>query len=91
MLWANTAGMAAPYILTTTVIVLSIGYIIILFSSGKMPSLPSMPMTIPPPSTATNTLTQAIGTGLASTNMVNVAPANTASKNIMNSALSKGV
>lgn len=92
MNWANTAGAATPYLMIILIILLSVGYILMLVTSGKAPSLPSFSTTIPPPSTATNTLTQAIGTGLASTNMARVSPYNNApSRNILNSALSKAV
>jgi hypothetical protein len=92
MNWTNTAGMAAPYIVVGTIILLSIGYILLLVTSGKAPSLPTFSTSIPPPSTATNSLTRAIGNGLVATKAANVAPSmNTAQRNLLESGLSKAV
>jgi len=97
MNWLNTAGMAAPYIIIGSVILFSIGYIILLVSSGKTPSLPTLSTTIPPPSTATNGLTRAIGNGLVSSRAANVARLppvpqnNSAVRNLLESGLSKAV
>lgn len=91
MNWANTATMAAPYLVVGLVIILSIGYIILLLSSGKALSLPQPSMNIPPPSTATNSLTRAIGNGLVASKAANVVAGNTAERSLLNSALSKGV
>jgi hypothetical protein len=92
MNWTNTAGMAAPYIVVGTIILLSIGYILLLVTSGKAPSLPTFSTSIPPPSTATNSLTRAIGNSLVATKAVNVAPSiNTAQRNLLESGLSKAV
>jgi len=104
MNWANTAtaAMASPYLLVGLVILLSIGYIIFLFSTGQSPSL-SMPSSfIPNPSTATNFLTRGIGNGLVKTGMANTKPANAPNagppplpnngkRNAFESALSKAV
>ena len=92
MNWTNTAGMAAPYLVVGTIILLSIGYILLLVTSGKAPSLPTFSTSIPPPSTATNSLTRAIGNGLVATKAANVAPSiNTAQRNLLESGLSKAV
>jgi hypothetical protein len=73
MQWATTGQQIAPTLLTGLVIVLMGGYIIYMFTTkGGMPSLPSMSSTAPPPNTATNPLTQAIGTGLANMGATNV-------------------
>lgn len=94
MNWASSAAaaMVSPYLLVGLVIILSVGYIIFLVSSGKAPSLSMPPNTIPPPSTATNFVTRGIGNGLVNAGFTNVAPAtNTATRNALESALSKGV
>ena len=94
MNWANNAmsSMASPYLLIGSVVLLSLGYIIMLFSSGKVPSLPMPSRNIPPPSTATNVVTREIGNGLVNAGVANVAPpSNTAERNALESALSKRV
>jgi uncharacterized protein involved in response to NO len=66
MQWATSGQQIAPTLITGLVIVLMGGYIIYMFTTkGGMPSLPSMSSISPPPRTATNPLTEAIGTGLA--------------------------
>ena len=73
MQWATTGQQIAPTLITGLVIVLMGGYIIYMFTTkGGMPSLPSMSNAAPPPNTATNPLTQAIGTGLANIGATNV-------------------
>jgi hypothetical protein len=96
MNWANMASMAglSPYIITTVVILLSIGYIIFLVSSGAAPSLSMPSMAIPPPSTATNIVTRNIGEGLVKSGVANVnrnyrPPDNTAGQKALNSVLAK--
>ena len=92
MHWASTATAAAPYLVIGSVIVFTVGYIILLFSSGRAPSLSMPPSTIPSPNTSTNFVTRAIGNGLVNTGMVNVGPpTNTAARNILESGLSKKV
>jgi hypothetical protein len=92
MNWTNTAGMAAPYLVVGTIILFSIGYILLLITSGKAPSLPAFSTSIPPPSTATNSLTRAIGNGLVATKAANVSPSmNTAQRSLLESGLSKAV
>jgi hypothetical protein len=102
MNWASTAtsSMASPYLLVGLVIVLSVGYLIILFTSGKAPTLSMPSNTIPPPSTATNIITRGIGNGLVNVGFakaepenaspINI-PRNTAGRNALESALSKRV
>lgn len=94
MNWANNAiaAMASPYLLIGSVVLLSLGYIIMIFSSGKVPSLPMPSRNIPPPSTATNVVTREIGNGLVNAGVANVSPpSNTAERNALESALSKRV
>ena len=92
MNWASTAtaSMASPYLLVGLVILLSVGYIIFLFSSGKAPNLGVPSMNIPSPSTATNFVTRGIGNGLVNAGVSNVA-GNNATRNALESALSKRV
>jgi hypothetical protein len=95
MNWANMAAMAglSPYLIVIVVILLCIGYIIFLVSSGTITSLSMPSMTIPPPSTATNIVTKGIGQSLVSTGVANIGrnspPANTAGKQALNSILAK--
>lgn len=97
MNWSNNAisAMVSPYLLIILVIALSLGYIIFLFSTGNASSIPMPSRNIPPPSTATNVVTREIGNGLVNTGLANVspvnAPANTAARNALESALSKRV
>jgi len=101
MQWADSAKQIAPTLLTGLVIVLMGGYIIYMFGGGVAPRLPTPPYNIPPPSTATNVLTEGIGNGLAAVGMpvsnnrnsnANVPPiANNAHKNVAASVLSAGV
>lgn len=75
MTWATSAKAAAPYVLVGVVILFSIGYLLYLWGAGKKSVLPSPPMTIPPPSTATNMLTSAIGNSLKATGLATVSAA----------------
>jgi hypothetical protein len=72
MTWTTAASSAAPYILVATVVAFSIGYLLYLFGAGKKTSLPLPPSTIPPPETATNLLTSAIGKGLNASGLTTV-------------------
>jgi hypothetical protein len=75
MNWTNTAVAAGPYIMLFTVIGLSIGYIILLFTrkGGSRAAAPmNVNMSIPPPESATNYVTQGIGNSLVSSGMANV-------------------
>jgi hypothetical protein len=96
MNWANTAIIsgASPYLMTGLIILLCLGYIIMLVTSGEAPSLSRPSMIIPPPSTATNTLTRGIGTslvnaGVASVNRNYSPPANTSGQAALESALAR--
>ena len=93
MNWASTAmaAMVSPYLLVGLVILLSVGYIIFLFSSGKSPNLGMPSMNIPSPSTATNFVTRGIGNGLVNTGVSNISANNNAARNALESALSKRV
>jgi hypothetical protein len=92
MNWANTATSAAPYLMLFLVIVLCIGYIFLLFTSrGASPSVQTPSLTIPPPNTATNMMTQGIGNSLVSAGIANVSRGNiNRSVSLDESALSKG-
>jgi hypothetical protein len=81
MTWTTSAKVAAPYVLVGVVVLFSIGYILYLWGAGKRSVLPTPPMTIPPPSSATNMLTTAIGNSLKATGLatVSAATANTRS------------
>lgn len=74
MNWTNTALAAGPYIMLFTVIGLSLGYIILLFTrKGGSNSAPvNVNMSIPPPESATNYVTQGIGNSLVSSGMANI-------------------
>ncbi len=75
MTWTTAAASAAPYVLVGVVVLFGIGYLLFLWGAGKPSSLPAPPMTIPPPETATNILTSAIGNGLKATGLATVASA----------------
>lgn len=70
--WSSSAAQHAPTILVGAVIVFAIGYVLLLFGNGSSGSsggfnalsLPSLRTPSPPPNTATNVLTKAIGNGL---------------------------
>ena len=72
----------------TLVILLSIGYIILLFTSGKG-EMATPSMRIPPPETATNYVTRGIGNSLVSSGMGTVSPGRSMSLN--NSAISQKI
>lgn len=75
MTWTTSAKTAAPYVLVGVVILFSIGYLLYLTGAGKRSVLPSPPITIPPPSSATNVLTEAIGNSLKATGLATVSAA----------------
>ena len=64
MNWIEGAKGFAPILLTGLVILLAGGYLLMMIGGGKTPTLQMPSMTIPPPETATNVLTQNIGEGL---------------------------
>jgi hypothetical protein len=96
--WLNSAQQIAPTILTGLVILLAGGYIAYMYSSGgRAPSLSRPSYNSPPPNTATNPLTEGIGNGLAAAGVTNIARNyspplnNSAYRNVIGSAISKGV
>ena len=91
MSWLDSATQFVPYLMTGLVIALLIGYLLYIFGLGKAGTLQMPSANIPPPATATNYVTRAIGNGLVAAG-ANVSPiANTAHANVANSVLSKGV
>jgi hypothetical protein len=89
MNWINTAVSFGPYLMLVLVILLSIGYIILLFTSGKPESVEGPSMRIPPPETATNYVTRGIGNSLVSSGIGKVTPGRSLSLN--DSAISKKI
>ena len=69
MSWIEGAKGFAPILLTILVILLAGGYLLMMIGGGKTPTLQMPSMTIPPPETATNMLTQNIGEGLKNAGM----------------------
>jgi hypothetical protein len=69
MSWIEGAKGFAPILLTGLVILLAGGYLLMMIRGGKPPTLQMPSMTIPPPETATNMLTQNIGEGLKNAGM----------------------
>ena len=69
MNWIESAKGFAPILLTGLVILLAGGYLLMMIQGGKTPTLQMPSMTIPPPETATNVLTQNIGEGLKNAGM----------------------
>lgn len=72
MTWTSAAKVAAPYVLVAVVILFSIGYLLYLWGIGGRMSVRAPPGTIPPPESATNVLTSAIGNGLKATGLASV-------------------
>lgn len=89
MNWVNAATTVAPYLMITLVIALSIGYMTLLFTSGKGENVGSPSMRIPPPETATNYVTRGIGNSLVSSGLGSVSPDRSMSLN--NSAISQKI
>ena len=101
----SSVGTAAPYLLVGAVIMGILGYLFFLIGEGKKLFMVAPPPTIPPPETSTNYLTEAIGNGLSASGMANIERRNnrprnmnasveypnTAQRNVVESALSKGV
>lgn len=89
----------APYLMIGTLVAILVGYVLLLFFSGKGPSLPPKMNVIPPPNTATNSLTEGIGNSLVNTGMASITPPignaprqnNLRENNTFNTAFSKGV
>ena len=63
MSWTETAKQFGPTLIILLIIALMGGYLMYISSTGKG-TLPTPPDSIPPPETATNYFTQAIGNGL---------------------------
>jgi hypothetical protein len=99
MTWADTAKQFAPTVMIILVIALMGGYLMYMSSTGKGANLPMPPASIPPPETATNFVTNAIGQGLVAAGATpvnrsasvrtNVPIANTAHMGVAESVLSK--
>jgi len=99
MTWADTAKQFAPTVMIILVIALMGGYLMYMSSTGKGATLPMPPASIPPPETATNFVTNAIGQGLVAAGATpvnrsasvrtNVPIANTAHMGVAESVLSK--
>jgi hypothetical protein len=103
--WAASAQQLAPVLLTSLVIALVGGYLLYMYGlGGKLPDIAMPSSNIPPPATATNFMTRAIGSGLAGMGAAGIARnyspprntsatpiANTAHRNVAASVLSAGV
>jgi len=87
MSWADTASQVSPYLISGLVIILVVGYLLYLTGSGKKVTLQMPSANIPPPQTATNYVTEAIGNGMVATGVANVAGRN----NVSDTVLSKGI
>ncbi len=72
MTWTTAAASAAPYVLVGVVILFSIGYLLYLWGAGKRIAFQGPPGSIPPPESATNVLTSAIGNSLKATGLASV-------------------
>jgi hypothetical protein len=90
MTWLDMAKSFAPSLMVTLVIVLMLGYLIYAYTTGSLGSLPMLSTNIPPPDTATNSVTEAIGNGLVNVGAANVKNVN-GRNNISQTALSQGV
>lgn len=91
MTWLDMAKSFAPSLMIVFVIVLMLGYIIYAYTTGSLGSLPTPSTNIPPPDTATNSVTEAIGNGLVNMGAANVRNMNAPRNNISQTALSQGV
>ena len=89
MHWLNTAVIAGPYLMVGTVIMLSVGYIFLQFTSGGAKRIASPSRSIPPPETATNYVTRGIGNSLVSSGLGRVSRSGSLSLN--NSAISQKI
>jgi hypothetical protein len=90
MNWINTAIIAGPYLMLGTVIVLSIGYILLQFTSIGSKGIGNPSMSIPPPETATNYVTRGIGNSLVSSGLGRVSSGRD-SLSLNNSAISQKI
>ena len=91
MTWLDMAKSFAPSLMIVLVIVLMLGYIIYAYTTGSLGSLPTPSTNIPPPDTATNSVTEAIGNSLVNMGAANVRGMNAPRNNISQTALSQGV
>jgi hypothetical protein len=99
MTWVDTARQFAPTLIIILIIALMGGYLLYISTTGKGVTLPMPPASIPPPETATNFVTNAIGQGLVAAGATpvnrsasvrsNVPIANTAHMGVAESVLSK--
>ena len=87
MNWLNTATAAGPFLMISVVIILCVGYITLLVSSGQSTNIKAPSMNIPPPETATNYVTRGIGNSLIASGL-SPEPANN-SISLDESAISK--
>lgn len=73
MTWTTSAKAAAPQVLVAAVILVSLGYLIFAFTFGRGGAPIRAPTaSIPPPESATNFITNAIGNGLEAVGLANV-------------------
>jgi hypothetical protein len=72
MNWTNTASLLGPYVMLFVVIVISIGYIILIFLRKTVSSGSNEKMTIPPPDSATNYMTRGIGNSLSASGIADI-------------------
>jgi hypothetical protein len=72
MTWADTAKQFGPTLMIILIIVLMGGYIMYISGAKGTANLPMPPANIPPPETATNFVTNAIGQGLVAAGATNV-------------------
>jgi predicted PurR-regulated permease PerM len=66
--WIDSAKKFAPVVLVGFVVIVIIGYLLLIFTSGKG-QMSGPPGSIPPPASATNSLTRSIGQGLSAMGM----------------------
>ena len=74
----------APQVMVGVLVAILIAYLLFVFGIGKSPSIPVGVPTQPPPSSATNPLTQAVGTGLNAAGFNNSRRANNGGNNSRN-------
>jgi len=97
--WLESIKQFAPNIMITVIVLFLIGYILYLFGQKKGPTLNAPPANIPPPSTATNMFTEAIGHGMLAAGLTNVDKnagghhnnTNASKRNVAGSILSAGI
>lgn len=97
----SQTAVVAPYLLVGAVVMGIVAYLLFLLGSGKKLTMRMPSDMIPPPESATNFMTEAIGNGLNASGMANIEKnynnaaannaLNTAQRNALESGLSKGV